>query len=286
MMSGFELTFQIAKDVNLDYVTCTLRDQANEGRNVGRGLAGTAASVAVNRYLQWVSGVEPQVKNVFTDPEVWTRLRSDVYWRIRELNDLSPRWQELIYTESELQASRLEELVAEVETLEKRLNAVDGRLTVVDTNVLLEHQAPDQINWSDVVNTSPVRLVVPLRVLDELDEKKYTARDDKADWARRLLSRLWRTVGPVGGEPVRLTDGVTVEVPIGHGRRRRTVDADQEVIDTCDTIRRAGGSVVLVTGDYGMAIRASALNIPVAMMPERYLRRQIKRPETGLSAPE
>jgi predicted ribonuclease YlaK len=157
---------------------------------------------------------------------------------------------------------------------------------VVDTNVLREHQAPDQINWSDVVSTAPVRLVVPLRVLDELDEKKDTARDDKADWARRLLSRLWRTVGPVGGAPVPLTDGVTVEVLIGHGQSRRMVDADQEVIDTCDTIRRVGGSVVLVTGDYGVAIRASALNIPVAMMCEKYLRRQIKRPETRLSTPE
>lgn len=101
MMSSFELTFQIAADINLNCVTRTLLDQASEGRNVGRGPAGTAAAVAVNRSLQWVSGVEPRVKNMFTDPEVWTRLRSDVYWRIWELNDFSPRWQEPIYAESE-----------------------------------------------------------------------------------------------------------------------------------------------------------------------------------------
>jgi hypothetical protein len=69
-------------------------------------------------------------------------------------------------------------------------------------------------------------------------------------------------------------------VPVGRGPRRRTVDADQEVLDTCETIRRVGRSVVLVTGDYGMSMRASGLQIPVAMMPERYLRRKIRIPAT------
>jgi len=128
-----------------------------------------------------------------------------------------------------------------------------------------------------VLKASLVRLVIPLRVLEELDEKKYTARDDKADWARRLLRMLWTALGSAKGGPVPIAEGgrVTVEVPVDGRARRRTVDADQEVIDTCETIRRVGGSVVLVTGDYGMAIRASALGITVEMMPEKYLRRKI-----------
>jgi PIN domain len=279
-MSGFDLTFQLRPDMNLDYVRKKLREQATEGRNVGTGLAGTQPGVAVNRYLQWVSGAEPALKGIFVEPEVWTRLRSETFWHIRELNEFSPRWQELIYTESTLQAERLEELLAEVEALEARLNVAQGQLGVIDTNVLLEHEAPDQVKWSEVINATPVRLVIPLRVLDELDEKKYTARDDKADWARRLLSRQWTKLGPVGGAPVELTAGVTVEVPLGGSPRRRTVDADQEVLDTCETIRRVGRSVVLVTGDYGMSMRATALQIPVAMMPEKYLRRKIKIPAT------
>ena len=280
-MSGFDLSFQLRPGVNMDYVKKKLFEQGTEGQNVGRGLAGTQPNVAVNRYLQWVSGVEPALKGIFVEPEVWTRLRGDSFWRIRELNEYSPRWQELIAIEAELQAERLNDLRAEIEAVEQRLDAAPGHLAVIDTNVLLEHQAPEQVKWSEVVNASPVRLVIPLRVLDELDEKKYTARDDKADWARRLLSRLWANLGPVGGKPVPLAEGVTVEVPIGRGPRRRTVDADQEVIDTCETIQRVGRSVVLVTGDYGMAIRASALDVPVAMMPEKCLRRQLKAQPPG-----
>lgn len=275
-MSGFTLSFQLRLGVDLTYVKRTLADQANEGHNVGVGLAGTSANVAVNRYLQWVNGLEPMLKNIFVDQEVWTRLRDEAYWQIRLLNDSSPRWQELIYHESERQSGYLNDLLDQIKAVEAQLAAVEGQLTVIDTNVLLEHQSPDQIKWVDVIGTTPVRLVIPLRVLDELDEKKYTARDDRADWARRLLSRLWTAIGPVGAKPVSLTEGVTVEVPINPGPRRRTIDADQEVIDTCEDIRRVGGSVVLVTADYGMCIRASALGIDVKRMPEKYLRRHRK----------
>lgn len=273
-MSGFDLSFRLRPGVDLEYVKRSLREQGTQGHNVGSDLAGALPNVAVNRYLQWVSGIPPTLRTIFVEPEVWTRLRGDAFWHIRELTEFSPRWQELIYTEAELQAGRLDELLAEILAVESLLDAAEGQLAVIDTNVLLEHQPPEQIKWKEVVGTTPVRLVIPLRVLDELDEKKYTARDDRADWARRLLSRLWTSLGPVGANPVPLAEGVTVEVPVSQGPRRRTLDADQEVIDTCEDIRRLGRSVDLITGDYGMCIRASALGIPVARMPEKYLRRQ------------
>jgi hypothetical protein len=193
--------------------------------------------------------------------------RGETYWHIRELSDSSPRRQELIYNEADLQAGRLDDLRGEVEALEARLNAREGLLAVIDTNVLLEHQRPEQVKWSEVLKASPVRLVIPLRVFEELDEKKYTARDDKAYWARRLLRMLG--LGPAKGGPAPLAEGVTVEVPVDRRPRRRAVDADQEVLDTCETVTRVGGLVVLVTGDCGMAIRASALGIPVELMPEK-----------------
>lgn len=78
---------------------------------------------------------------------------------------------------------------------------------MIDTNVRLEHLPPEQVKWSEVVKASLVRLVIPLRVLEELDEKKYTARDDKADWARRLLRMLWTALGPAKGGPVPIAEG-------------------------------------------------------------------------------
>ncbi|MGC8466555.1 MAG: PIN domain-containing protein [Acidimicrobiales bacterium] len=272
-MSGFTVSFKLGSGLDLGHVKRSLAEQINDGPNSGFGLTGIAAHDAVNNYLQWINGLERTLKNTFVDQNVWTRLREDTYWHIRDLNDSSPRWQEVIYHECQRQSSYLEALLDEIQAVSDQLGAGNGQLAVIDTNVLLEHVPPEQIKWGEVVGKSPVRLVIPLRVLDELDEKKYTAREDKADRARRLLGQLWTLLGSVGATPVKLTDEATVEVPISAGPRRRTIDADQEVIDTCESIRRVGGSVVLVTADYGMCIRASALGIEVKRMPEKYLRR-------------
>lgn len=274
-MRGFDLSCRLRPGCDLDYVERSLRSQGSKGHNVASLLMGMNAANSVNSYLQWVGAAETALREIFIDAEAWAPLRGETFWHVRNLTEGSPRWQELIRVEAEFQAGRFDGFVEELLAVRRMLDAAPGVLTVIDTNVLLEHQPPEQLKWHEVVDSEPVRLVIPLRVLDELDEKKYTARNDRADYARRLLGRLWTALGPVGSAPVELAAGVTVEVPIADGPRRRTVDADQEVIDTCEAIRRMDRPVVLVTADYGMCIRASARGITVKRMPEKYLRHQV-----------
>ena len=66
--------------------------------------------------------------------------------------------------------------------------------------MLLHYVPPDQVKWSKVVKSSPLRLTIPLRVIEQLDEKKYTARDDLAGRARDYASRLVRMTLDVVGE--------------------------------------------------------------------------------------
>jgi predicted ribonuclease YlaK len=126
-----------------------------------------------------------------------------------------------------------------------------------------------------------VRLVLPLRVVEELDERKYAGRGDLADRARRLLSALWALLEPTKGAPAALVAGVTIELPVDDGPRRRTLDADEEVLAECSTLAAVGAPVTLVTGDCGMSLRAAGRGLPVARMPEKYLRVQPKAPEDG-----
>jgi predicted ribonuclease YlaK len=97
--------------------------------------------------------------------------------------------------------------------------------------------------------------VLPRRVVEELDQKKYTARDDLADRTRRLLSQLPTQLVPTKGGPAPLRDGVTIEIPVDDEPRARTLDGDQEVLDTCRELRSCGQRFVLVTGDTGMTMR-------------------------------
>jgi len=256
-----------------------LRQCAGEAQNVAGGSAGQQLSIHRDAHLSWVGTADSQLRNVFVDPMTWEHLYGERYWQIYGLTQQSPRWMQLINTEAALQAAWVEELANRLKKLADRLALSPGHLTVLDTHVLLHFQPPDQIPWPEIVGYEHVRLVLPLRVVEEIDEKKYTAREDLADRARRLLSQLRTQLAPTAGGPAPLRENVTIEVPVDDGPRRRTVDADQEILDTCRELQSGGQGVTLVTlvtDDTGLTLRAQAMGIWVASMPEDYLRRKPK----------
>ncbi len=260
-----------------------LRQSATQGRNLAGGSAGQSLSIHQNGFLGWVGTADIYLRNIFTDPATWEHLYSERFWRIRDLAQESPRAIELINNEANHQAEWLDELVDRMKKLADRLETAPGQLTVLDTHVLMHFQPPNQIPWPEIVGSPQVRLVLPLRVIEELDVKKYTARDNLADRARRLLSQLRTQLAPTSGGPVWIREGVTIEVPVEDGPRRRTMDADQEILDTCRELQSDGQGValvVLITDDTGLSLRAMNQGIRVIAMPETYLR--IKpTPESG-----
>jgi hypothetical protein len=60
------------------------------------------------------------------------------------------------------------------------------------------YQEPHKIRWREVLNAPACRLVVPLRVVEELDGKKYSASGKLARRARALLPLLEQLVGDDG----------------------------------------------------------------------------------------
>lgn len=125
-----------------------------------------------------------------------------------------------------------------------------------------------------MVGSKQVRLVLPLRVVEELDEKKYTARSGLADRARRLLSQLRTKIADSDDSQVPLGDGAVLEVYVPGEPRQRTADADQEVLNTCLQLQAAGADLYLVTDDAGLHIRAHAQDLAVCPMPANYLRNE------------
>lgn len=226
----------------------------------------------LNRYLTWAGATETQLRNVFTDLDIVHHLRSTAYWAIRNALFQPFRVTQLINTEATEQASWLEALTSQLQALDRRLDAAPGQAMVLDTNVLLHYEPPWEVAWPTLVRQEQVRLMVPLRVIEELDEKKYAGRADLADRARRLLSRLWESLGESASGPVPLRENVTIEVPVEEGRRVRASDADEEILESCEQLRNVGRPVILVTGDTGMSLRAKARRLEVIPMPEKYLR--------------
>jgi rRNA-processing protein FCF1 len=264
--------------VDPDTAASRLRDLVGESRNLRGRVPGTNVASGIrfrDLYIDWVDTVEKQISDLTLDPEAPTMLHTPRYWRIREIDDRTTRVFPLIESEIDLQAAALERLAADLDQRARRARTAPGDLTVLDTNVLLHYQPPEQIPWPRLVGCKEVRLVIPLRVLEELDAKKYASRSDLADRARRLLPQLERVLGPAGA-PGPLADGVTIEVPlVDDGRRLRTQDADDEILETCRELGLfTGKAVSLVTADTAMRLRAQSRGLRVVCMPHQYARKQ------------
>ena len=249
-------------------------------------LAGPSGGASIesrrNDYLNKVERVEETLRYCFSDPARWTGLRGERHWMICSLSPSSPTLARLITEEAEEQQRYLSGLADQLDRFASRLDAAPGDLVVLDTNVLLHYHPPWQVKWDEVLGSqAPVRLVLPLRVIEELDMAKYRDRDKIAQRARDLLSQLWKVLEPSKGGPAALEGrpGVTVEVFLDDEPRRRTLDADAEILEQCRTLRAVGGPVSLVTADTGLSIRAVALGIPVVPMPDKYLRKPTPTPD-------
>lgn len=241
-----------------------------EATNIMSG-AGRAGDLR-DRYLQWADAVESQLHGVSADPQILQMLHTPRYWRIRELTENSARPWDLVRSEVDVQVAAITRLLDDLERRSEALRSGPGQVVVLDTNILLHCLAPAQIPWDQLIGRARVRLVVPLRVVEELDAKEYSRRRDLAGRARRALAQLEETVGE-GGQPRTLRSDVTIEVPVESVPRLRPDDADEEVLLLCGEIEQfSGGRAILVTGDTSMRLRARALGIEALAMPAEYLR--------------
>jgi len=252
---------------------------------------------AVDRYLAYFDAVDNThrvLEQTFISPDISGELRSTAYWHLLSVaaarTDLGGTVPERGLADSQLRSVRAKNqaLSAEIERqvralaqarieLEglKILAGRPGLPVVYDTNMLNHWHQPGDILWHEVLKSSGeevsfARLVVPLRVIDELDRQKYGNGDlaKRAATAIRYLERVLRGSKP--GEPVRLRDKATLEVWGDDGDRRE--DVDLSVIRcAADLDNLCGGTGARVlTGDSGMQLRANQMGIKALSLPDSY----------------
>lgn len=232
-------------------------------------------------YITWINNAESQLGNFTDELRIDSLLHTRGYWAIREAHPQTPWPTHLIESEIRLQKAILERVAEDLTRRIERATEAAGHIAVVDTHLLLHFLPPEQVDWKEVVGVEPVRLFLPITVVDELDELKYTGKDKVRGKARAALTNLERAVGP-GGSPGRVTDGVTIEVEVALTDDPRDPDADRSIISVCvelEQLAETPNSVSLVTGDAGMRLRAAQRDVRVLAMPEKYLRKHGKSDE-------
>src|SRR5665213_1156776 len=161
----------------------------------------------------------------------------------------------------------------ELKETRTRLGASPGLPSVVDTNFMVHCVRPDQISWKSM-RDEVLRLVIPLRVIEELDSMKTDNKERLRRSSREILS--WMESQFKGGTgPVRIRDGeeTTIEILLSERPRYRPSDPDEEVLDVCHDLNRFAGNSILVTADYGMRLRARAESIEVLQIPQKYFKK-------------
>jgi hypothetical protein len=261
---------RLKRGVTVEQALGALRPRVIEANNV---LAGGVQPYALQEnYIRWVDDVERQLVSVARDPTVVQAFHTSRYWQIRDIHRKTPMAGDLVSSELRLQLEGFQRSVEDLDLRARTLRAAPGEVAVLDANVLLQYLPPPQIPWQQVLDAELVRLVVPLRVVEELDAEKYGSSQRLAKAARSLLPWLEDTLGQ-GGRPGAVRDGVTIEVPVEDELRPRIADADGEILAFCDDFQQLTGKLVtVVTADTSMLIRARAQVLAVCHPPECYER--------------
>jgi len=221
-------------------------------------------------YERWARSAEAQLKSVVRreDAEAFfdNQRHRDIY-----LMPLGNHLTALIYSELKAKTRAFEDAAAYLQGHVGRMRAAPGFPVVVDSNVLLQCQRLDNVNWQKELNAE-ARVMVPLRVIEEIDAKKYGDSKRLRSVARELLP--WIDSLFLSGDPgpVKLTDSATIELLLTDRPRYRPSDADEEVLDVAYDVLHFAGSVKVMTADTGMRVRARHEGLDVLYVPKEWLR--------------
>ena len=225
-----------------------------------------------NNYLQVIETVEQRLGGWFEDDDgTGAGLFSPHYTMIRDMTESTVRKEPLISGEAGRQVTALKRLQAKVQAVQA-IQDRPGYPAVLDTNVFMHYQRFDRVPWAEVLGiTGPVRLILPICVIDELDNKKYTGSDRMSKRASLAIAALREHSSDLRpGSVATLPDGTTAEVFLDEPGHVRKTNLDEELLSRSLLLKRVVGPVTIVTGDLGMQLRADANRLAHAVMPDKY----------------
>jgi PIN domain len=249
----------------MDHALETLRRLEIDGGNCES--AHSEFRRAQKAYLDWVDDADGQLRSLFVDPEPADGLVSRTYWEIQRLSDATPGAWQVLRRELKAQSERLQAMQRRL-TDQKDFAERPGELVVVDTSALVQGEWFEHFNWPAELDLGPlVRLVVPIVVIEELDDLKDRERRQRVrDRARRVLRRF-RELG-LAREPAQIRDKVTIEIFVDDDWQRRMPNNDGEIIEQAKLLEALTGRPVrLVCVDAAMEVRGCRRGLTVTAMP-------------------
>ncbi|MFI9574595.1 PIN domain-containing protein [Microbispora rosea] len=184
---------------------------------------------------------------------------------------------------------RIEEIkdeCAQLRRLRERWNGIE-QFVVPETSMIMNYSWT--LDYWDLaplldVGSDGIHLVIPLAVIDELDNLKDRGPDQARTRARASLRTIANalkdprdigTLREAGFTPYDKTDtnprgAITLEVMFDNPGHTRLPRMDDEIVDRAMAVQDlAARPVIFMTDDTGQSMRASRAGLEVVMMPRR-----------------
>jgi hypothetical protein len=234
---------------------------------------GSDAQSVVQAYLTWVTDAVRRLRPLISPDELRRLVVTDTYWTTLGMGNPAgaPPLMRALFAEIE---ARPQDLAAAVSSLAAFLDSWDSigaALVVPDTNVLLH--ATEELElfpWHDIVaaegkGADVVRVVLPLLVVDELDNQK---RGKHSTRARRTLRSIYTRFEPdtrataTLQEPTAEHGRVEARLHLDPAAHSRLPRADDELVERCAVLQSLlDQQVHFLTFDTGAALRAAAAGL-------------------------
>jgi hypothetical protein len=220
-------------------------------------------------YLAWCEEASRQFREQFASLELAELAERD-HRDVALAGTIATRPLEFLDRNIDIWQARLVAAKGQLEALKPFIER-PGQIAVPDTSAFIEGEYFTDFDWRQLTGVQPagkLRLIVPMLVIDELDDLKRDRRAGQR--ARSVLRRLRELQGAAPLEPCELAGrpGVTIEVLVDALDHSRLPDNDAEIIDRAQYIGElTGQSVLLVAGDYGMLYRAAAVGLGSVLIP-------------------
>ena len=229
-------------------------------------------------WLKWWAGADMKLRELFADDDLLVLLARTAT-EIRNLDLPAPAYEapslSFIIRERDVWVDRLATAVRRLEQV-KDFVMRPGRVAVLDTSAFHEFDRFWVADWAMVTEADPrhepmsglpIRLVVPLVVVEELDAQKRHQNGKVRQAAREILRHLrdlQRVSTDAFVDVLRLNDRVTVEILFDDRAHVRLPVNDAEIIDRAVYLRSlfpTGRRVILVSGDVSMEFRAEGAGL-------------------------
>lgn len=263
-------SLELRPSANLDDAIRLLQTLATNCRTDARSLRPSHPNDVRDAYVLWTTRTEGQLRTILSVGEASTFFNSA---RHHDICSMAPGSQLLpmISAEIDTQSDRFDRLAVELDSA-RRLFDGAGTFLVPDTSFYIQHDKKiEEIDFHELAqSTGPVRVLIPMVVIDELDGLKK-ATSDRVRWrAGYSVAVLDRVIihPPSAGiltprQEMRPRGEVTLQAVLDPAGHRRMPINDDEIVNRCLACRPYTENLRVLTYDTGQStrVRAAGLNV-------------------------